>query len=117
MEELVVPVDSKSEPLIFGNKYTPVLDMILTSNKEKNRYVCAVVNKDPDQDRTLYIDFESIGIKSPNELKGKILKGNSPDDYNEIGAENRVIPHDTIFLVKNLKVVLPPHSLVFLIIE
>lgn len=117
LEKLVVPIESKSERLISGDKSTPVLDMILTCNKKGNRYVCAIVNKDPEHERVLYIDFKSIGIAMPKELKGKVLMGSSPDDYNDIGAENRVIPQDTRFLVRNSEVTIPPHALVFLIIE
>ncbi|MBO5465888.1 MAG: hypothetical protein IKK92_10240 [Prevotella sp.] len=53
-------------------------------------------------------DFKYVKI---NDKKGKVLSGASPDDYNEIGAENRVIPTDCIFNVKDRSVELPPHSL------
>lgn len=55
--------------------------------------------------------------RTPVYDKRKILTGKSPDDYNDIGAENRVVPQDRTFAVKNSSVILPPHSLVFLTIE
>ena len=44
-------------------------------------------------------------------LAATVLVGASPDDYNDIGAEDRVKPMKTVFEVKDGKVLLPPHSL------
>ena len=60
------------------------------------------------------IDFEEMNIKFPKRISGKVLSGSSPDDFNEIGAENRVVPQDMTFEVKDGCVELPPHSLVVL---
>jgi alpha-N-arabinofuranosidase len=55
-----------------------------------------------------------MGVKIPEKVTGKLLCGSSPDDYNEIGAENRVVPEECIFEVKDGCVELPAHSLVVL---
>lgn len=117
LEEYIVPVESSVEALTSGDKSTDILDAVLTSDKAGKRYVYAVVNKDPERNISLELDFKGIGKKAPKKLEGKVLMGNSPDDYNDIGAENRVIPEARTFTVKDAKVVLPPHSLTFLTIE
>lgn len=75
LEEFVIPVKSSFECLTVGDKSTGVLDVILTANKEKSRYVCAVVNKDPEQNRTLTLDFEGMGIKAPRNVSAVVLSG------------------------------------------
>ena len=117
LEDYIVPVESSVEALTSGNKSTGVLDVVLTANEAGTRYVYAIINKDPKRTISLELDFESIGKKAPKKLEGKVLSGSSPDDYNDIGAENRVVPQDKIFSVKNSCVMLPPHSLVFLTVE
>lgn len=117
LEDYIVPVESSVEALTSGNKSTGVLDVVLTANEAGTRYVYAIINKDPKRTISLELDFESIGKKAPKKLEGKVLSGSSPDDYNDIGAENRVVPQDKIFFVKNSCVMLPPHSLVFLTVE
>lgn len=114
LEEFVIPVKSSFECLTVGDKSTGVLDVILTANKEKSRYVCAVVNKDPEQNRTLTLDFEGMGIKAPRNVSAVVLSGKTPDDYNEVGDENRVVPQEKKMAVTDNSVTLPPHSLVFL---
>jgi len=117
LEEKYVPTENQIETLTHNNQSTDVLDIVVTSNALGSRYVCAIVNKDPSNFIDLKIDFESMHKKIPKKLQGKVLSGSSPDDYNDIGAENRVIPKDQSFQVKNSTISFPPHSLVFLIIE
>jgi alpha-N-arabinofuranosidase len=114
LEEYVVPTNLTTERLSHGKASTGVLDCTLTSNEDGTRYALAVVNKDPEKSRTLNIDFEEMNIKTPKKISGKVLSGSSPDDFNEIGAENRVVPEECIFEVKDGCVELPAHSLVVL---
>lgn len=117
LEDYIVPVDTYSEMLVSDEKTTDVLDVILSANEAGTRYVYAIVNKDPERSMDVSLDFAELRKKTPKRLAGKVLSGNSTDDYNDIGAENRVIPRDETFTVKNSKVTLPPHSLTFLTIE
>ena len=114
LEDYIIPVESSVERLTSGDHSTGVLDIILTANETGTRYVYAVVNKDPERRISIELDFKGVGKKTPKTLEGTVLSGNSPDDYNDIGAENRVIPEKKTFQVKDSKVTLPPHSLVFL---
>jgi alpha-N-arabinofuranosidase len=114
LEDYVVPTNLTSERLTHGRASTGVLDCVLTSNEDGTRYALAVVNKDPKNSRTLSIDFAKMGVKAMDKIEGKVLCGSSPDDYNEIGAENRVVPESKTFEVKNGCVELPAHSLVVL---
>ena len=55
-----------------------------------------------------------MGVKPMAKIEGRVLCGSSPDDFNEIGAEDRVVPEDRTFEVKDGSVELPAHSLVVL---
>jgi alpha-N-arabinofuranosidase len=114
LEEYMVPTNLRTERLVHGKASTGVMDCILTSDKEGTRYALAVVNKDPEKSHSLNIDFEEMGVKMPKKISGTVLCGSSPDDFNEIGAENRVVPEERIFEVKDGTVELPAHSLVVL---
>ena len=117
LKDYIVPTLTTVERLEHGGQSTGVLDIILSSDEAGKGYVCAVVNKDPERPVSLSIDFKSMGKEVPREIEGKVLSGRSPDDYNDIGAENRVVPQDRRFKVKDSSVTLPPHSLVFLSIK
>ncbi len=112
LEDYIVPTEINADQLISGDNSVKVLDGILTSNEDGSRKVYALVNKDPE--KSLSITLNGVSAKS---LKGTILNGNSTDDYNDIGAENRVVPKETVYKLKNGAVELPPHSLNFIIIE
>lgn len=112
LEDYIVPTEINADQLISGDNSVKVLDGILTSNEDGTRKVYALVNKDPE--KSLSITLNGVSAKS---LKGTILNGNSTDDYNDIGAENRVVPKETVYKLKNGAVELPPHSLNFIIIE
>lgn len=114
LEEYMVPTNLRTERLVHGKASTGVMDCILTSDKEGTRYALAVVNKDPEKSHSLNIDFEEMGVKMPKKISGTVLCGSSPDDFNEIGAENRVVPEERTFEVKDGSVELPAHSLVVL---
>ena len=114
LEEYVVPTNLTTERLSHGKASTGVLDCTLTSNEDGTRYALAVVNKDPEKSHSLNIDFDKMGVKIPAKVTGKLLCGSSPDDYNEVGAENRVVPEDKTFEVKDGSIELPAHSLVVL---
>jgi alpha-N-arabinofuranosidase len=100
LEKNVLPIRLNSEKLVRGNQSVPVLDAIVTCNDAKNRFVIAVVNKSPDKAVEFAPDFE-------------LLTGSSPNDYNDIGSENRVVPKETTLKIKDGKIILPPHSLTF----
>lgn len=117
LEKNVVQIESAVEKLVSGNRSTNVFDIILTSDDAGKRYVYAIVNKDPSQSRELTIDFEGMNKKASKKLEGTVLRGSSPDDYNDIGTEDRVIPVNKSFEVKDSKVIIPSHSLVFINID
>ena len=117
LEEYMVPVETSVEKLVSGEHATNVFDVVLTSNAAGNRFVYAIVNKDPKRSLDFKIDFEGLGKKTAKNLQGEVLQGKSPDDYNDIGAENRVIPKKNTFRVQNGMVNIPPHSLTFITID
>jgi alpha-N-arabinofuranosidase len=117
LEKNVIPVTLSSEELIGKSGSVPVVDAILTCNDTRSRFVMAVVNKSPDKPVNFHPDFAGMKVKPSKKLTGFVLKGNSPDDYNDVGAENRVVPEPAEFRVTNGTISLPPHSLSLIIAE
>jgi alpha-N-arabinofuranosidase len=114
LEKNVLPIRLNSEKLVRGNQSVPVLDAIVTCNDAKNRFVVAVVNKSPDKTVEFAPDFESLTGSLPQTVSATILNGSSPDDYNDIEAENRVVPKEITLEIQDGKIILPPHSLTFI---
>jgi len=114
LEEYVLPISTESDSLNDGENSTKVFDVVLTSDRELNRFACAAVNKDPEKARALKLDFEGLGKKAPKQVKAVILSGRSADDYNDVGQENNVTPREAMLPVKDSSVILPAHSLVLI---
>lgn len=115
LEDYVVPVNVNSDRLYSGDNSVSVIDCILTSNADNSRYVLAIVNKDPSKEQSVRLDIPEI--KTSKRLKNYMLSGNSVDDYNDIGAENRVVPQETSLRVNKGNIVVPPHSINLIVIE
>jgi alpha-N-arabinofuranosidase len=79
--------------------------------------VLAVVNKHPDKAIEFAPDFANMNGATPKQVSATVLSGASPDDYNDIGAENRVVPEERILKVDKGKIAIPPHSLVMITIS
>ena len=107
----MMPMTLESEPLVKGNDKVAVVDGVLTTDKEKTHYALAIVNKSPDKESKVKIDFASLGIKVGKSFEGKVLRGKSTDDYNDVGRENSVVPEDYRFKVSDGMITLPAHSL------
>jgi alpha-N-arabinofuranosidase len=99
---------------VSGDKKTPVLDAVVTCNDTKTRFVLAVVNKHPDKSIEFTPDFANLSGSTPKQVSVTLLSGASPDDYNDIGAENRIAPYEKTLKVEKGKVSLPPHSLILI---
>jgi alpha-L-arabinofuranosidase len=117
LENNILPVNILSDSLRKDGHSTPVIDAILTCNNSKTRFVLAVVNKSPDKIVYFRPDFKDVISKIPNQIAAVVLNGRTPDDFNDIGAENRVIPNQKQFNVINGIISLPAHSLVFFTFE
>jgi alpha-L-arabinofuranosidase len=117
LEKYVMPIEVESESLSKDNFSTPVIDAILTCNVSKTRFVLAVVNKSPDKAVDFHPNFKELISKVPGKTTAFVLSGKTPDDFNDIGAENRVIPVQTQFEIIDGSVSLPAHSLVIFTIE
>jgi alpha-N-arabinofuranosidase len=111
LEKNVLPIEISAEKLTKGDRSTPVIDAILTCNDSKTRFVLAVVNKSPDRAVDFCPDLSGLKIKIPAKMNAIVLNGASPDDFNDIGSENRVVPVQMKFEVTNGVVSLLPHSL------
>jgi alpha-N-arabinofuranosidase len=100
-----LPLDVKCEDLTAGESKTPVLDLVLTCDDAKKCFVLAAVNKSPDKAIDLELPFTPEKNAEITRLSGK-----SPDDYNDVGSENNVVPVKTSENLASGKVTLPPHS-------
>ena len=114
LEKNYLPASFNPERLVFGDMSTPVLDAIVTCNDTRTHFVIAVVNKHPEKTVTFSPDFSTLTGSIPNQVSATILSGSSPDDYNDVGFENRVVPLDKNIKVEKGKITLPPHSLTFI---
>ena len=120
----VVPVSVDCGNLSDGWRVVPAIDAVLTASDDGTRRVLAVVNKSPDKAVSFDISALTSGRPThssgwptsasanvgPTSVSATVLSGASTDDYNDIGAENRVVPVETSLEVKDGKVSLPPHA-------
>jgi alpha-N-arabinofuranosidase len=110
LEKNVLPVQVTAEPLTHGTQSTPVVDVIVTCDDSKSNYVIAVVNKHPDKAIDFAPDFAGLTGKAPKQVQATLLTGASVDDFNDTGAENRVVPVEKTLKVTNGKISIPPHT-------
>ena len=109
LEPNVAPVKLTCENLTDGNASVPVLDAVLSVSDDGKRRVLAVVNKHPSQ--AVRLDVSAFAPAAS--LSATVLAGDSPDAYNDIGSENRVVPAKVSLPVDAGCVQLAPHSLSF----
>ena len=114
LEKNYLPVELNSELLVHNTLSTPIIDAVVTCNDSKTNFVIAVVNKHPEKAVAFAPDFQSLTGHIPEKVSAVILSGLSPDDYNDIGTENRVVPEEKMLEIRKGSVSLPPHSLVML---
>ena len=115
LEKNVVPVRGHYAKLSHGDRQTGTFDVVLTADDARRRFVYAIVNKHPEDEVELQLDF-SLAKRVPRRLTTKVLSGASADDYNDRGRE-AVVPKDVTLTVRNSQVRIPAHSLTFITIE
>lgn len=114
---IMQPISLSSDKLTYEGQSTNVLDAVLTTNEAHDQYVLAIANKDPKKEQTISIDFKALGKNRVKEVQAKVLAGKSTDDYNDIGAENRVTPQECKLKVKNGSVTVPAHSVTIIFLN
>jgi alpha-N-arabinofuranosidase len=107
LEANVAPVEVKCGKISKGRDSSPIVDAVLTISNDGKRKVLAVVNKSPD--KTISLDVSAL--TSATKLSATILDGDSPNAFNDIGVENRVVPRTVELNVNGGNVSLAPHSL------
>ena len=70
-----------------------------------------VVNKDPDKEIGLFVDLGRWITMPTDQVEAIILSGNSPNDFNDIGSENRVVPRKKVLKITEGRMAIPAHSL------
>lgn len=96
------------DTVVYGKKSLPVLDAVMTQSDDGKSCVLMVVNKSPDE--AVSLDLSALCPRGLGSVSATILSGDSPDAYNDIGSENRVVPQKTWLAVTDGKIALPPHS-------
>ena len=114
METNVLPMTLKCGELSDGIKSVPVLDAVLTASDDGRRRVLMAVNKSPDE--AVAIDVSALYPGGTDFLPSTILSGDSPDAYNDVGSENRVVPQKVRLAVADGKTTLPPHSVAAIVL-
>ena len=72
----VVPTsEDLSDAVTYENRNTKALDVILTSDKDGKKFVYAVVNKDPEKEVSLTLDFKGMGKSAKSRVSTKVLAG------------------------------------------
>ncbi len=113
----VVPTqEDLTQTVSYENRSTKALDVILTSDKDGKKFVYAVINKDPQNEVSLTLDFKGMGKTAKSRVSAKILAGEGIDDYNDIGDDS-VEPYQTTLNVRNGSVSIPAHSVTFITID
>ena len=75
-----------------------------------------MINKDPQNEVSLTLDFKGMGKTAKSRVSAKILAGEGIDDYNDIGDDS-VKPYQTTLNVRNGSVSIPAHSVTFITID
>lgn len=115
LEKNVMPLDVKCGRLEFGDDSVDEIDAVLTVDDAGGRYALVIANKDPETAVTIALDAGLFGGKIPSSLKSTVLNGNGPDDYNEVGAENHIVPREKRLSVgKRGLITVEPHSVTVL---
>jgi alpha-N-arabinofuranosidase len=117
LEKNYLPSTLASETLNHNGQETSALDAIVTCDDAKRHFAVSAVNKHPEKALPLAIDFKNIAGSVPKQVSATVLSGSSPDDYNDIDAENRVVPVEKILKVTDGKVFIPPHSVTIISFE
>jgi alpha-N-arabinofuranosidase len=87
----------------------PVVDAIATSDSLGKNWSVALINRDPEHFTACTV---KIGGRTPDgKFKATVLKGDSPDAYNDKEMPERVKPETVVYPVPKGVVMLPPHSL------
>ncbi len=114
LEKNYIPAQLQSELLIYNDLSVPALDAIITCNDARTHFVMAVINKHPEKSIAFSPDFASFSVSTPKQVDATVLSGSSPNDYNDVGFENRVIPLKETLKVEKGEVMIPPHSIVWI---
>jgi alpha-N-arabinofuranosidase len=93
------------------NQTTPLWDAALTCDDAQKNFALAVVNKDPKESVAISVDGLPTSAVEAGKIDATVLSGSSPDDYNDVGRENNVVPRKTTLEIKDGRVQIPACSL------
>lgn len=115
LEKEIVPVTTVSDSLRNEEKALPAVDALASRSHDGRHWVVSLANRDPGHTAACTLD---LGGEVPDgRYRGVILQGDCADAYNDIDNPDRVKPQEMKFRIKGGKILLPPHSLIFLNIE
>ena len=111
LEKNVVPTRIDAERLAHKNQTTPLWDAALTCDDAQKNFALAVVNKDPKESVAISVEGLPASAVEAGKIDATVLSGSSPDDYNDVGRENNVVPRKTTLKIEDGRVQIPACSL------
>src|SRR5689334_11376236 len=104
----VVDAHIEADPLAVPGGDVPVLDAVVTGDAHGGRFVAALTNRDPSRD--VLCSVSAGGAPLHGELDATVLRGNSPDAFNDVEHPDRVVPERVRLDASGGALRLPPHS-------
>lgn len=102
-------LDLVANNLSNGNDSVPVADAVATVDASGKEWAVALVNRDPELPLSYLLKFGNQPLDGT--FDSIVLKGDSPEAFNDIEHPNRVVPEKTKLEIKQGVAMLPAHSL------
>jgi alpha-N-arabinofuranosidase len=104
----VIDAHVEADPLAVGGHDVPVLDAIVTGDAQGGRLVAALTNRHPAQQVVCSVSAGDTPLDG--EIEATVLRGDSPDAFNDVEHPDRVVPERVRLDVSSGELRLPPHS-------
>ncbi len=116
LEKNIARVHTRSPMIAFSGKSkmnipdaVPAVDAIATCDDAMRQWRIALVNRHPSESVPCSLRLKAL--RWEGSVDATVLRGGSPDDYNDIDSPERVTPRKERLNVADGAILLPPHSL------
>ena len=109
LESRVGQIDVRSDALAKDRESVPVVDAVATVDESGRNWALVLVNRHPSEPATCTVRMKNAALEG--DRPAVVLKGGSPDDFNDAEHPDRVVPENITLTFTHGATVLPPHSL------